>query len=113
MNHDDTCPKCGAKLREERRGYPSFAVVCDNCGWEAATTMLDPIDLDDTIFTVSLAPGTPANKETLSLVSRLTGKNFIESNGPVFSGKAREIKSLLKDLEDKPIEVQVSPDFPY
>lgn len=81
--------------------------------------MWDPIDLDDTIFTVSLAPGNPANKETLSLVSRLTGKNFIESkkliesSGPVFSGKAREIQGLLKDLEDKPIEVQVSPDFPY
>ena len=118
MESNHVCPKCGAELRIERN-YPSFSYICDNCGWEAVTTMWDPIDLDDTIFTVSLAPGNPANKETLSLVSSMTGKNFIESkkliesNGVIFSGKAREIQNFLKDLKDGPIKVQVSPDFPY
>ena len=118
MENEHVCPKCGAHLRTERN-YPSFSYICDNCGWEAVTTIWDPIDLDDTIFTVSLLPGDPVTKETLSLVSKLTGKNFIESkkliesNGVIFSGKAREIQSLLKNLDDGPINVRVSPNFPY
>ena len=118
MENNNACQKCGAEMTVERCGC-AVTYTCPKCGWSVATTEWEPIDLDDTIFTVSLAPGNPANKEMLSLVSRLTGKNFIESkkviesNGAIFSGKAREIQNFLKDLEGKPIKVQVSPDFPY
>lgn len=115
---DNACPECGHPLRIERN-YPSFVYVCDHCGWSAATTRWDPIDLDRTKYEIRLAEGTPVNKETLSLVSRMTGKNFIDSKkvieacGIIFVGEARDILKQKDFLAKQGVAFAIEPDFPY
>ncbi len=118
MDDENICPNCGHQLRIKRE-YPSFALICDHCGWGVATTMWDPIDLDETEYVIRLAEGNIVNKKTLSLISQMTGLNFIlskkliESFGILWSGKAREAKEKIDFLKEQEISFTITPEFPY
>ena len=118
MENENICPNCGHPLRIKRE-YPSFALICDHCGWEVATTTWDPIDLDETEYAISIADGTVPDKKTLSLVSRMTGLNFIaskkliESRGILWSGKARDAQEKIAFLKEQEISFTITPEFPY
>lgn len=118
MDKNNICPKCGTELKKERFGH-SVVYTCPKCGWSVATTESEPIDLDDTKYEIRLAIGTPVNKETLSLVSNMTGKNFIESkkvienHEVIFVGKARDILGQKDFLAKQGLTFVIKPDFPY
>jgi len=119
MENEHICPNCGSKLRAERKNYPSFSYICDNCGWEAVTTKWDPIDLDETEYVFRLSEGNPIDKATLSLVSKLTGKNFIASKkaiqelNVIFKGKARDAVEMRDFLDKSGIHYSIDPELPY
>ena len=75
--------------------------------------------MDDTKYEIRLAEGTPVCKETLSLVSRMAGKNFIDSKkvieacGVIFIGKARDILEQKDFLAKQGVAFVIEPDFPY
>ena len=118
MEKNNICDKCGAELRVDRCGC-AVTYTCPNCGWSVATTEWEPIDLDETKYEIRLAEGTPVNKETLSLVSRMTGKNFIDSKkaieacGVIYVGKARDILEQKNFLAKQGVAFVIEPDFPY
>ena len=118
MENEHTCPNCGAKLRVERN-YPSFAYICDKCGWEAVTTKWDSIDLDETEYVFRLAEGNKTDRDTLSLISKLTGKNFIASKKAIegleiiHKGKARDAVEMRNRLDKSGIRYSIDPEFPY
>lgn len=118
MNKDMTCPECGTKLIKERFGH-SAVYTCPKCGCSAATTEFDPIDLDETQYVIRLAEGTAVSKETLSLVSYLTGKNFIDSKKVIenrdiiFAGQAHDILRKKDYLSKQGVTFVIEPDFPY
>lgn len=112
------CPKCEAQLCINRCGC-AVTYTCPKCGWSIATTEWEPIDLDKTEYRIRLAEGTLINKETLSLVSEMTGKNFIDSkkiierNEAIFIGKARTILEKKAFLTERGMGFVIEPDFPY
>ena len=118
MDKGMTCPECGTKLIKERFGH-SAVYTCPKCGWSAATTEFDPIDLDNTQYVIRLAEGTPVTKEVLSLVSYMTGKNFIDSKKVIenrdiiFAGQAHDILKQKEYLAKQGIGFVIEPDFPY
>ena len=113
-----SCPECGAEIITERCGA-GVTYTCPKCGWSVASTEFYPIDLDDTQYVIRLAEGTPASKEILSLVSHMTGKNFIESKkiiencDIIFAGRAREIVKQKEHLAEQGVSFVIEPDFPY
>ena len=119
MENEHICPNCGAKLRAERKNYPSFSYICDSCGWEAVTTKWDPIDLDETEYVFRLSEGNTVDKATLSIVSKLTGKNFIASKKAIeeleviFKGKARYAVEMRVFVEKSGIRYSSYPELPY
>lgn len=118
MDKISVCPQCGAELKKERFGH-SVVYTCPKCGWSVATTESEPIDLDDTQYEIRLAESEPVCKETLALVSRMTGKNFIDSkkiienHGTIFVGEAREILKQREFLSKQGVDFVIEPDFPY
>lgn len=118
MENNNACVKCGSELQIDRRGC-AVTYTCPNCGWSIATTEWESIDLDKTQYRIRLAEGTPICKKTLSLVSRLTGKNFIESKkvienlGVIFTGRARDILEQKSKLSKEGLAFVIEPDFPY
>ncbi len=115
---DNTCPECETELKKERHGH-SAVYTCPKCGWSVATTEFDPIDLDETKYEIRLAEGTAVTKETLSLVSHMTGKNFIdskkiiESRDAIFVGQALDILKQREFLTKQGVAFIIEPDFPY
>lgn len=112
------CPECGAEAITERDGC-AVTYTCPKCGWSAATTEWEPIDLDDTQYEIRLGEGVPTGKENLSLVSHMTGKNFVDSKkiiedcGVIFVGKTRDIFEKREFLNEQGIPFVIEPDFPY
>ena len=95
-------------------------MTCPKCGWGWATTYLDPLNDDDTIYDVSLTEGNIASKEIIKAVAKIANKSFVQAkkmieNSPadVFSGKAAEVKDVLILLESLSLAYYVTPEFPY
>ena len=113
-----SCPQCEEQLIKERCGA-GVTYTCPKCGWSVASTEFYSIDLDNTQYKIRLAEGTPVSKESLSLVSHMTGKNFIESKEiienckVIFVGKAREIVKQKEYLTEQGVAFVIEPDFPY
>ena len=118
MENNNICDKCGAEMRVDRCGC-AVTYTCPNCGRTIATTEWEPIDADKTQYAIHLVKGTPVCKETLSLVSQMTGKNFldskraIETNEVIFVGKARDILKQKEYLATQDVAYVIEPDFPY
>lgn len=118
MEKNNICDKCGAELRVDRCGC-AVTYTCPKCGWSVATTEWEPIDLDDTQYEIRLSEGTPVSKKILSLISAMTGKNFIDSKkiiedcGVIFVGKARDILEKKDFLTKQGVAFVIEPDFPY
>ena len=118
MEKNNICDKCGAELRVDRCGC-AVTYTCPNCGWSVATTEWDPIDLDETEYVFRLSEGNPVDKATLSLVSKLTGKNFIASKKAIeeleviFKGRARDAVEMRGFLDKSGIRYSIEPELPY
>ena len=118
MDKGVACPECGTQLIKERFGH-SAVYTCPKCGWSAATTEFDPIDLDHTQYVIRLSEDAPVSKDTLSLVSYMTGKNFIdskkiiESRDIIFTGQAHDILKQKDYLSKQGVAFVIEPDFPY
>ena len=118
MEKNKVCEKCGTEMMVERCGC-AVTYTCPKCGWSVATTEWEPIDLDETEYVFCLAKGNSANKETLSVVSKLTGKNFIaakkaiEECDIIHKGKARDAVEMREFLNKIGIHFIIEPELPY
>ena len=113
------CEKCGAVMRPIDPSKP-VGMTCPNCGWGWATTYVDPMLDDNTIYKVSLSNGNKASKSAIKAVAKVSGKNFIQAkrmieNSPsdIYEGKAIQVKEILILLESLPLSYSVMPEFPY
>lgn len=114
------CNECGAEMLDKSRG-PYIHFVCPNCGNAIATydyTKEDLIKLDDKEYYVKLIDN-KASIETLKIISKITGNNFIkckemiEKNELILSGKAKDIIDNLRLLKENQIHFEINPDFVY
>lgn len=114
-----TCPKCGGQLTSKISGS-SQTVICTQCGWSVATTYIEPIRADQTVYSLVLDMGNTIDKVTLSAVSRVAGCNYLRAKkmveaSPVIvaKGPALEIQHRARILADAGVSYSISPDFPY
>ena len=118
MERNNNCQKCGTEMTIERCGC-AITYTCPKCGWSMATTEWESIDLDKTEYVFRLAKGNQINKATLSLVSKLTGKNFIASKRAIeeleiiHKGTARDAVAMRDFLDKNGIRYSIEPNLPY
>lgn len=92
---------------------------CPNCGWNIVTTKMEPIDLDETIYVVSIQEILNPTKNEIKEVSKalnvnyLLASKFLKEGKANFDGKARDIIEKLKEMSDNGIHFSVTPKFPY
>ena len=116
---NNECPKCGCKLKKiEEEG--SVAWICDACGYGEATTRSMNLFFGDTNdYTIHLNANNLASKENLSIISKISGKNFIacknilQFGGVVFYGKAEDVKVVKEKLMSANISFAITPEFPW
>ena len=119
MNNKVICEKCGTEMIPVDLCKP-VGMTCPNCGWGWATTYIDPLLEDAALYTVSLAKGNNATKETIKAVAKISNKNILqakrmieESPVDIYVGKAVQVKDILNRLESLSIAYNVTPAFPY
>ena len=114
------CEKCGAEMLNQSKG-PYIHFVCPKCGKSYATydyTKDDPIKFDENIYSVK-SINNKTSMNVLKIMSKVSGQNYvkckelIDYNGVIFSGKARDIIDLLKELKANDIQFEISPMFNY
>lgn len=113
------CPECGSDTISRIEGS-SLVIECPKCGWSVATSHIDPIFEDETVYTVTVANGNVPDKAALKAVSSVIGENYIaakralESPGTVLlRGRAPEVRECVDRLTDSNVAFEVSPRFPY
>lgn len=112
------CEKCGHVMVEYETDTCE-GMRCPNCGWGWVTTLFNPIELDQTIYTVKFDIIANPSKEQLKTVSKMLNVNFLvtakllKDGNASFSGTALEIKNKANDLKKSNIHYSISPDFQY
>ena len=115
---ENKCEKCGTTMVSFKEGR-TIGMKCPNCGWGWATTQFDPIDLDETIYSVKFDVIINPSKEQLKIILKMLNVNFLitakllKEGTASFNGKAIDIQSKLKELYGQDIHYSISPDFKY
>ena len=112
------CPECGSDAIV--KWCPSnISTKCTKCGYEISSTLFHPIDSDETECCVSLESHQEISKSNLSILSELTGFNYIKCKeilikGAVLkSGLARDVNDLIDTLSLSNIKFNVEPEWKY
>jgi hypothetical protein len=113
------CPKCKSELRFSIKDSTQIA-ECTNCGWSVATTYVEPIWEDATIYEISISEGNLPTKTALMAISKVVGVNFLSAKSIAehgekgfFKGLAPEIRDKKAVLDDSGVAYSIQPDFPY
>lgn len=119
MNDKIICEKCGAEMVPIDPNKP-VGMTCPNCGWGWATTYIDPVFEDPSIYEITIDAGNFASTTNIKAVSKIAGVNYIEAkrmieNAPsiILSGMAIKIKDAIKILSCASMDFTITPDFPY
>ena len=115
----DKCPLCNHELVPIKEGS-SIGVRCSHCEYSVVTSYIDPIYEDENTYTLLLEADNTFNKNNIKIISKISGQNYIQlkklvSSVPVViaEGKAVDILSIKKILDESNIHYSISPKFPY
>ena len=112
------CDKCGAEMTYFHEDS-SCGWTCPDCGNGLVTTYVEDIDLDETVYTISLNQNNTTKMPAIKLISKLSGKGFVTAKEMLTAGNysheghAKEIKEIAASLKAAGISYKVTPDFPY
>lgn len=113
-----TCPECGSEMTAVYE-KPALNLTCPKCGCKIATTRWEDIDLDDATYRIFLKSNRSPSTESIKIISKITGLNFInskkllENGGLLFEEKAVDIKRQKTNLDLNNIKYTIEPMFPY
>lgn len=112
------CEKCKVEMVLEIDGS-SALYTCPKCGNKIATTCSEGISWDSTEYSIKVNKGNDAKSENLSIISAITGNNYIASKkllndgGLLKKGLATEILEIKNKLESNNIKFSITPTFKY
>ena len=114
------CPICGNKLIEEVEGS-SLIIKCTKCDYNVATSNINLIYEDETIYTVTIEKGNSVKMAVITTLKSITGLStskmlkFIKAGCPydLYAGKAVEVKELKSKLESADIKFSIKPNFQW
>lgn len=115
----DKCPVCNHDLIAFTEGS-TRGVRCSHCDYSLVTTYIEPIYEDDNIYTITLDAGNVVDKQSIKVIARITGENFIFAkrcleNSPIeiVKGSAEEILEFKNVLDLSGLKYSIAPTFPY
>ena len=98
----------------------SLCWMCDNCGNAVVTSYFEPLEIDQTIYHVSISKGIISTFNEIKLISKIANCNFLQAkkmieSAPteIYKGKAVDIIAIKKSLENGNINFFINPEFPY
>ena len=113
------CAKCGGDVIVTYEPMLQTA-VCERCGEIAIADCWEPIDEDQTEYSLAILAENGTAPDVLRAVAKMAGINFLQAkaalgqgNVTVYSGKAKSIADRAATLQDEGISFSIEPDFPY
>ena len=117
-NYVMKCEKCNGEMVYFHEGS-SCGWTCPNCDWGVVTSYLDPMELDEQLYTIKLPVIDAPKAEIIKYFSKTKGCNFIVGKAMLITGafidnlKAPEVKKIISELDRMGIGYDISPEFPY
>lgn len=113
------CEKCGSEMTPYKKGHTS-GMICEKCGFGWVTTCNEEIEVDETIYEISLLKDTNVSTEKIKVVSNEFAVNFLtarkmltDGQNIVFKGKAIKVKEKKEELDKNNIRYSIIPEFSY
>lgn len=111
------CPKCNSNINVTIDGRNNI-VKCEKCDYEVVTTYTSPIELDETLYKLTVL----VNDGTINQVKALSkslGFNFVESKKILIEGNytyealASDIIDKKELLDEANVLYKIEPEFKY
>ncbi len=118
MSEKIICEKCGAEMESYHKGCTG-GMLCPKCGWGWVTTYFPPIDIDETVYTISFCKPEKTTAAMVKLYAKLSGSNFIqakkalEEGNASFSALAADIQKHIEEIHATELQFNITPDYPY
>ena len=112
------CEKCGSEMNVIKQEL-SCSCICPKCNWGWATSCIDPIKADNTLYSVSIEKTDISDMRAVKAISAAKNCNFLEAKaflsrgGIVLQDLAPEIKTVCEKLTNSGINYTITPEFPY
>ena len=92
--------------------------TCPNCGEGIATSYFDPMELDQTVYSIYIEEQNP-QAESIKALSKISNTNYLEARQALIdgtmciSGKASTIHKKVQLLKEYNVLFRIEPDYPY
>lgn len=112
------CEKCNTEMVYFHEGA-SCGWTCPNCGNGVVTTYVDDVDIDETIYTITIKQTDSPEMPAIKLISKLCGQGFIVAKNMLINGSyshevhAKGIIDVVSKLKAENISYTITPEFPY
>jgi len=112
------CEKCNTEMNYFQNGQ-SHGWTCPNCDNGLVTSYIDDMQLDETVYEVTLLPNNNPSTADLKILSKISGLNILESKklaaegGELIKGQAHKISDSINQIKDTDLSYNISPDYPY
>lgn len=114
----DICEKCGGIIYYIN-DYPSYSIVCMDCGYGVASTEFLPIENDESEYSLVINKTQKYTNEQLSIIKKLTGMSYLyitnnyHEGFVIMQGKATKLFPIKYKLSKANVEVVINPDMDY
>ena len=98
MNEMIICEKCGEPMVSMNKDHTA-GMTCSKCGWGWVTQHFNPIDRDETVYSIFIKPGNSPTIDNIKLISPLSATNFIEAKNIIKAGANICIYKLPTNLQ--------------
>ena len=112
------CEKCDSEMNYFQENQ-TCGWTCPQCGNSIATTYVSDLQLDETLYTLTLKPTDSASASDLKMLSKLSGLSILEARrlafngGTITTGKAKLVKEYRDKIELTGLKYDISPEFKY
>ena len=112
------CENCNSEMIYFTK-FQSCGWKCPKCNWSIVTSNIDPKDMDDTQYTLTISANNEADKQTIKTISKTGKLSVVEAKNALVSGytftelNARRTSEISKVLAESNINFTIFPEFPY
>ena len=112
------CLSCGENMICKIEEH-TLVWECPKCGDGLATTYFEPIETDETNYTLSISEISEPNIDHIKLISNMLNVNFLKAKSLLQEGnatitdKAVKIRDYIRLLNKISIPFTITPNFPY
>ena len=112
------CEKCNAEMLYFTE-YSSCGWRCPRCSWSIVTSNTDPMDLDETQYTLMIPACEQIDREAVKAFAGAAKFNIVESRKALHEGvtfndqSAGSVSKIAKALREHHIVFTITPEFPY